>query len=340
MSKIKTEDVLDILGTKIKKGESATVSFNVAKLHTQNTIDVPIIIERSKKPGPTVLITAGIHGDEINGVEIVRQIISKGINKPKRGTIICVPVINVFGFIHMDREFPDGRDLNRVFPGIQGGSLASRVAFKLVTEVLPHADFVMDFHTGGADRFNAAQVRIIDEEPTLKELAKVFGAPFVLYSNNLSKSFRNTCHKLGIPILLFEGGKSFHIDNAITNSGVNGAKRVLDHLEMLNRKFKVSLPKNPCVFITDSKWIRASHSGMFKPIVAINTYVAIDDVLGHITDPYGSFNHFVKAKNEGYVFNINQSPIIYQGDAIFHISTEIENFVKPTVIETEQIKND
>ncbi|MBR9845196.1 MAG: succinylglutamate desuccinylase/aspartoacylase family protein [Algicola sp.] len=319
------KDVLEILGEKVALGKSATVSFNVAKLHTQNTIDVPIIIERSKKPGPTVLITAGIHGDEVNGVEIVRQLIAKGINKPKKGTIICIPVINVFGFIHLDREFPDGRDLNRVFPGIKGGSLASRVAFKLVTEVLPHADLVMDFHTGGADRFNAAHIRIIKGEKNLKELAKIFGAPFVLYSKNLNKSFRKTCHKLGIPILLFEGGKSFNIDNTITNTGVNGAKRILHHLGMLNSKFKVSQPKKPCVFISGSRWIRANYSGMFKSTVGINSHVKKGDVIGNITDPYGSFNHFVKAPNAGYIFNINESPIIYQGDAIFHISTALKH---------------
>ena len=317
------KEILHILGKEIALGESAKVSFNVAKLHTQNSIDVPVIIERSKKPGPTVLITAGIHGDEVNGVEIVRQIIAKGINKPKRGTIICVPVINVFGFIHMDREFPDGRDLNRVFPGIKGGSLASRVAFKLVTEILPHADLVLDFHTGGADRFNAAQIRIIKGEDTLDNLAKVFGAPFVLYSKNINKSFRNTCYKLGIPVLLFEGGKSFHIDSTVTNTGVNGAKRVLSHLGMLNRKFKVSAPKKSCIYISESKWIRANFSGMFKSTVNINAEVKKGDVIGNIVDPYGSFNHFVKAPNDGYIFNINESPIIYQGDAIFHISTKL-----------------
>ncbi|RKE98579.1 succinylglutamate desuccinylase/aspartoacylase family protein [Ichthyenterobacterium magnum] len=318
------KEVLEILGEKVALGESATVYFNVAKLHTQNTIDVPVIIERSKKPGPTVLITAGIHGDEINGVEIVRQIIAKGINKPSRGTIICIPVINVFGFIHMDREFPDGRDLNRVFPGGKGGSLASRVAHKLITEIVPHADLIMDFHTGGADRFNAAQIRIIKNEIVLDELAQVFGAPFIFYSKNLNKSFRNTCYKMGIPMLLFEGGKSFNIDANITNTGVNGAKRVLNHLEMLNKKFKVSQPKKSCVCINDSKWLRAKFSGMFKATVKINSKVEKDDVIGHITDPYGSFNHFVKAPNNGYIFNINESPIIYQGDAIFHISIKLE----------------
>lgn len=318
------KEILHILGKKVALGESTKVSFSVAKLHTQNTIDVPVIIERSKKPGPTVLITAGIHGDEVNGVEIVRQIISKGINKPKKGTIICIPVINVFGFIHMDREFPDGRDLNRVFPGAKSGSLASRVAHKLMTEIVPHADLVLDFHTGGADRFNAAQIRIIKNEVVLDELAQVFGAPFIYYSKNLNKSFRNTCYKLGIPMLLFEGGKSFHIDNTVTNTGVNGTKRILNHLGMLNRKFKVSKPKKDCIKILDSKWIRANHSGMFKAIVDVNTLVKKGDVLGNITDPYGSFNHFVKAPNNGYIFNVNESPIIYQGDAIFHISTKLQ----------------
>ncbi|WP_353776972.1 succinylglutamate desuccinylase/aspartoacylase family protein [Winogradskyella sp. 3972H.M.0a.05] len=318
------KEILEILGEKVALGERKTVSFNVAKLHTQNTIDVPVIIERSKKPGPTVLITAGIHGDEVNGIEIVRQIIAKGINKPKRGTIICIPVINVFGFIQMDREFPDGRDLNRVFPGSKEGSLASRVAHKLIKEIVPHVDLIMDFHTGGADRFNAAQIRIIKGEVILDELAEVFGAPFVLYSKNLNKSFRNTCYKLGIPMLLFEGGKSFHIDPNVTNTGVNGAKRVLNHLDMLSNKFKVSKPKKKCVFISSSKWIRANRSGMFKPSVKINSRVKKGDPIGNITDPYGSPSFPVKAPNDGYIFNINESPIVYQGDAIFHISTAVE----------------
>jgi predicted deacylase len=319
------KDVLHILGKSVGLGQSAKVSFNVAKLHTQNSIDVPVIIERSKKAGPTVLITAGIHGDEVNGVEIVRQIISKGINKPKKGTIICIPVINVFGFIHMDREFPDGRDLNRFFPGSKTGSLASRVAHKLMTEIVPHADLILDFHTGGADRFNAAQIRIVKNEVVLDELAETFGAPFIYYSKNLNKSFRNTCFKMGIPILLFEGGKSFQINKTITNTGVNGIKRILNHLDMLTSKFKVSRPKKDCIRILDSKWIRASHSGMFKSRVNVNTFVKKGAVIGHITDPYGSFNQFVKAPNDGYIFNVNEAPIIYQGDAIFHISTKVES---------------
>jgi len=316
-------DILDILGESILLGERREINFNVAKLHTRTTLEVPVIIERSKKPGPVVLFTAGIHGDEVNGVEIVRQIISKGINKPKKGTIICIPVINIFGFLNMDRAFPDGRDLNRMFPGTKSGSLASRVAYKLVKEIVPKVDLIIDYHTGAANRFNAAQIRIINDDTELKKLATVFGAPFVLYSKNLNKSFRNTCYKLGIPMLLFEGGKSFHFNNTITNTGVNGAKRILNHLGMLHIKFRLSTPKKKCVFIAESKWIRAKYSGMFRASIAINSKVKKGDVIGHITGPFGKFHHFIKAENSGYIFNVNEAPIVNQGDALFHISTKL-----------------
>ncbi|RMZ51814.1 succinylglutamate desuccinylase [Flavobacteriaceae bacterium PRS1] len=316
-------DILHILGEAIALGDRREINFNVAKLHTRTTLEVPVIIERSKKSGPIVLFTAGIHGDEVNGVEIVRQIIAKGINKPKKGTIICIPVINIFGFLNMDRAFPDGRDLNRMFPGTKSGSLASRVAYKLVQEIVPKVDLIIDYHTGAANRFNAAQIRIVNDDSQLKKLASIFGAPFVLYSKNLKKSFRNTCFKLGIPMLLFEGGKSFHFNTTITNTGVNGAKRILNHFGMLNAKFRISKPKKKCVFIAESKWIRAKYSGMFRASIAINSKVKKGDVIGHITGPFGKFHHFVKAENSGYIFNVNEAPIVNQGDALFHISRKL-----------------
>ncbi len=317
------KDILYLLGEAIPLGERREINFNVAKLHTRTTLEVPVIIERSKKIGPIVLFTAGIHGDEVNGVEIVRQIIAKGINKPKKGTIICIPVINIFGFLNMDRAFPDGRDLNRMFPGTKSGSLASRVAYKLVQQIVPHVDLIIDYHTGAANRFNAAQIRIIKGDSKLHKLATIFGAPFVLYSKNLNKSFRNTSYKLGIPMLLFEGGKSFYFDKNITNTGVNGAKRILNHLGMLHSKFRISKPKKKCVLIAESKWIRAKYSGMFIASIAINSKIKKGDVIGHITGPFGKFHHFVKAENSGYIFNVNEAPIVNQGDALFHISTKL-----------------
>ena len=317
-------NILNILDTKILPGESKEVNFDVANLHTSSPVNVPVIIERAKKPGPVVLFTAGIHGDEVNGVEIVRQLIAKGINKPKCGTVICIPVINIFGFINLKREFPDGRDLNRVFPGSLDGSLASRVAHKLIHEIVPYVDYIIDFHTGGAGRFNAPQLRIIKENKQLNELAKIFGAPFVLYSKNLNKSFRNTCYKLGKPMLLFEGGKSYHLDENVTLAGVNGAKRILNHLGMLSAKQTVSKPKKDCVFINESRWQRASYSGMFRATIPMGTNVKKGDILGYITDPYGKLNFAVKAPNSGYIINVNESPIVYQGDALFHITTKLK----------------
>lgn len=313
---------LEILGEKIELGESKTVDFNIAKLFTSTNIAIPVIIERSLIPGPTILITAAIHGDEINGVEIVRQLIARKINKPKRGSIICIPILNVFGFLNTERAFPDGRDLNRVFPGNKRGSLASRVAYYLTTQVLPHVDYCMDFHTGGASRFNAPQVRVNPGDENLLKLAKVFNVPFIVYSKNLKKSYRATCNKLGIPIVLFEGGKSLESNTQIVNYGVRGIKRFLYFLDMLDSKFNVTNPIKDSVIIEKSRWIRAQKSGLFHLNIKCSKWVEKGEILATITDPYGKMTFNVIATNEGFIINVNQTPIVHQGDAIFHISTK------------------
>jgi predicted deacylase len=266
-----------------------------------------------------------LHGDEINGVEIVRQIITKNINKPKTGTIICIPVINVFGFVNQAREFPDKRDLNRVFPGSKKGSLASRFAFYLLKEIMPHIDYAIDFHAGGASRFNAPQIRIVPKNSELKKLADIFQAPFGLYSKNIAGSFRNSCNKLGVKMLLFEGGKSVNINEEVTQEGIEGTKRVLDHLGMLNPKKEVTYPEKPTIYITKSNWIRAKYSGMFHGYTSIGNYVVKGQLLATISDPYGKIEFTVKAPNSGYIINVNDAPIVYQGDAIYHISTQISD---------------
>ena len=312
-----------LLGEEIQPGASRELNFSFAKLHTNTSVEVPIIIERSQYEGPTVLFTAGIHGDEVNGIEIVRQLVSKGINKPKIGTIICIPIINVFGFLQKLREFPDGRDLNRSFPGSKKGSLAAQVAYQLMNDIIPHVDYCFDFHTGGSSRFNAPHVRIEKGDVKLTKLAETFNAPFILHSKNLKKSFRNSCQKKGVPLLLFEGGKSNSIDTVVSNTGVNGSKRVLAHLGMLRSQFKVSSPKRTSVIISHSKWIRANASGMFKSAVKVGSLVGQGEVIGHITDPYGKVHYWIKASNKGFIINVNEAPLVYQGDALFHISTEL-----------------
>jgi predicted deacylase len=312
-----------LLGEEIRAGESRELNFSFAKLHTHTSVEVPIIIHRSQYEGPTVLFTAGIHGDEVNGIEIVRQLVSKGINKPKIGTIICIPIINVFGFLQKLREFPGGRDLNRAFPGNKKGSLAAQVAYQLMNDIIPHVDYCIDFHTGGSSRFNAPHVRIEKENAQLTKLAETFNAPFILHSKNLKKTFRNACKKKGVPLLLFEGGKSNSIDAVVSNTGVNGSKRVLEHLGMLRSQFKVSSPKRASVIISQSKWIRARASGMFKSAVKVGSLINHGEVIGHITDPYGKVHYWIKASNKGYIINVNEAPLVYQGNALFHISTEL-----------------
>lgn len=312
---------LIILGKSIKPGESKTINFSFAKLYTATNIEVPVIIERSSEPGPTVLLTAGIHGDEINGVEVIRQIIATKINKPKIGTIISIPILNIFGFLHASRDFPDGRDLNRVFPGARTGSLASRVAYHFTKEILPHANYCLDFHTGGASRFNAPQIRVVPEDPNLLNLARIFNAPFTVYSKSIKKSYRATCKHMGIPILLFEGGKSLESNKQIVKTGVDGVVRFLDHLDMLHAQFVPLIPAKNSILIEKSRWIRAQRSGLLHVKIECNKYVQKDEFLATITDPYGTMRFKVLAPNDGYIININHAPIVHQGDAIFHLSS-------------------
>jgi len=316
-----SKDDISILGHTIKLGESKTIDFSIAKLYSSANVEIPVIIERSINPGPTVLFIAGIHGDEINGVEIVRQLLAKQINKPKKGTIICIPILNIFGFLNANRTFPDGRDLNRVFPGSKSGSLASRVAFHFTQNILPHADYCLDFHTGGSARYNAPQVRIMPGNSDLLELAKVFSPPFIVLSKNLNKSLRAACFNLGIPSILFEGGKSLSSDKHIVKKGVDGVKRVLVKLNMLDEKFIPEKLLTDSIVIEKSKWLRATKSGLLHIKIDCGKFVEKDEFLATITDPYGTMRYIVKAPNKGYVINVNHSPIVHQGDAIFHIST-------------------
>ncbi|WP_431243313.1 succinylglutamate desuccinylase/aspartoacylase family protein [Flavobacterium sp. P21] len=317
---MKNSKPLVIFDEAILPGESRTINVEIARLHTTTKLNIPVIVRRSKIEGPVVLFSAGIHGDEINGVEIVRQIISKKINKPAKGTIICIPIINMYGFVNKSREFPDGRDLNRVFPGSKKGSLASRFAYHIVEEILPILDYAVDFHAGGASRFNAPQIRITENNPELKVLADVFNAPFTLYSKNISGSFRKTSESANVKMSLFEGGKSLDINNDIANEGVLGVKRLLHYLEMLDSKQLVEAAPMPSIYIKYSFWLRAKCSGLSHDFNLVGKFVTKGTILAIITDPFGKFEQKVKAPHDGFVINANHSPIVYEGDAIYHLS--------------------
>jgi predicted deacylase len=310
-----------IFHQKIGLGETVQINMDIARLNTRSKIEVPIIVSRGKVDGPCLLLIGGIHGDETNGVEIVRQIVAGGLNKPEKGTIICIPLLNVFGFLNQKREFPDGRDLNRAFPGSNTGSLASRFADHLMTKVIPKVDFCIDYHTGGAQRFNYSQVRVDRMDVESLKLAHVFGSPFIVYSKSKEKTFRKSMADLGKKVLLFEGGKSLFLDKNVTKVGIQGAINVMHHLNMRDFSARISKPnaENPPIIITNSKWIRSKHSGMYRSYVSAGQKVEKGLKLGSISDPFGDFESIFKCTQEGYILNSNHSPVVNQGDALLHI---------------------
>jgi uncharacterized protein len=312
-----SKKLFSILGQTISPGQSAFLNMEVAKLHTRTPIQIPIIIQRAKKDGPTLLLLGGVHGDEVNGVAIVRKIIKEKINRPTKGTVICIPVFNIFGYLNLTREFPDGRDLNRIFPGSKNGSLASQFAYRFMTEIAPLADYIIDFHAGGADRANFPQVRCAETDKRALELAHIFNPPVILYSKLIPKTIRENLTKMNKCALLYEGGKSKDIDDEVIRVGVEGTSNVMIHLGMRNGTPKFS--GTPAI-VKNTKWMRANFSGMFH-LKAINgSVVKKHDLLGIITDPYGEFERKVIAPFDCHIICVNTAPVVNKGDALFHIS--------------------
>ncbi|MEN9978215.1 MAG: hypothetical protein RLZZ569_840 [Bacteroidota bacterium] len=311
-----------ILGKEVQPGQSVELSMNVAKLHTHTPIQVPVFVERAEKDGPVLLLMAGMHGDEINGMEIIRRVIRKKWNKPIAGTIICLPVFNIFGYLSVTRELPDGRDLNRCFPGSKNGSLASQFAYQFMKEIAPHVDVMIDFHTGAAQRSNSPQIRCLISDPVSMELAQVFNPPFIVHSNYISKSVREAMNKIQKKILLFEGGKANSIDENIVEEGLAGIQRVLNHLHM--KAFKTESTERKPIIIESSKWLRSPQSGVFQAQIKNGQLVHEGTVLGIVSDPYGGVERKIKAHMEGFVICVNEAPLVNKGDALFHIGTSSE----------------
>lgn len=301
----------------ILPGEHKKIDVNIARLPSHSTIDISIHVARASKPGPVLLLTAGMHGDEINGIEIVRRINERGWNIPTRGTIITIPIINIYGFIHFSRYVPDGKDVNRSFPGNKNGSLASRVAYYISKEILPIIDFGIDFHTGGAERTNYPQVRCNMNYEENVMLAEKFNAPYTIHSNLRPKSLRYAANKLGKKIIVFEGGESSRFDEFAIREGINGAVRVMRYFKMTKQRAIKAKHENKV--IKHSSWVRAHSSGIFLAHVKAGQAIAKYQILGYLTDPFDEFRIVVKSPHAGYVIGLNNNPILHQGDAIMHI---------------------
>lgn len=308
-----------INGDTIAPGKQKLVSISIARLPTGTLIDIPIYVFNSKRPGPVVLIQAGLHGDEINGIEIVRRMLQQKRFKTTRGCVIAVPILNIFGFIHFSRDVPDGKDVNRSFPGRKTGSLASRIAYHYTTEVLAQVDFVIDLHTGGAQRHNFPQVRYTEGDESSKALAEVFRAPFTFPARLIRGSFRNMAIRMGKPTLVYEAGESMRFDDFAIHEGIQGILNILYHYKMIPKPEPEYIEKYAPVHLVKHRWIRAQNAGMFIPEVVNGSSIEKGEELGIITDTFAKVRKKVKAPFNGYILAINHQAVVNQGDALFHV---------------------
>ena len=310
---------IKIANEEILPGEEKQINAVISKLPTRTNIDIPIIVSRSKEDGPTLLLMGGMHGDEINGVEIVRKIISKGYNRPLKGTTICLPILNIYGFINFSRQVPDGKDINRMFPGSAKGSLASQIAYHLRNEILPQVDFGIDFHTGGSQINNFPQIRADIDRPENLALARAFSTKFILNADLREKSFRKESQKFGKPVLVYEGGESLRLSKNAVNEGIDGSLRVMHHLGMRNESPETLYES---ILLSSSFWIRARSAGLYHSLVQAGSKVSKGMTIGLITSPFGDFEVPIKSKADGHIIAINNNPVVSRGDALFHIGSE------------------
>lgn len=303
----------------LKPGEFKEFKINIAKLPSHTQIDTPIYVYRAPEDGPTLALMAGMHGDEINGMEIVRRILDTNLNRVSRGTVICMPIINLYGFLNYSREVPDGKDINRSFPGSRMGSLASRVAFHVTHDVIPSIDYGIDFHTGGARRTNYPQVRCVMADEKNVELAAAFNAPFTIDSPFRPHSLRQTAAKQGKNIIVYEGGESVRFDQHAIEEGIEGTLRLMKHLKMISHAPE---PKQENKIIWSSTWIRAKNAGLFQPVVKSGDLIHKGQQVGTITDPFGEFKETIKSAATGYCVGLNNNPVVNAGDALLHLGLD------------------
>lgn len=312
-------DFIEINGTKIAKGETKQLPLNSYSLPTHNKIEIPVSVYRSVNDGPIVLLLAGMHGEELNGIEIIRRLLIRNVfNHLRCGTVITIPVINVISFLYGKRELPDGKDLNRCFPGSENGSLGSRIAHDLMKKIIPQIDIGIDFHTGGASISNYPQIRCVFNDAANIELAEKFGAPFTLNAPFRDKSLRKEAARIGKHILVYEGGESARWDEFSINEGVDGCLRLLNNLGMTH----ITVPYSKTKIIQKTTWIRARHSGLFYAYKKYGSFIRKDEVIGAIADPFGEVEYKIKSPANGYIVGLNNKPMINQGDAIIHVGID------------------
>ena len=320
MQSMKDSETFVIGNQSIARGESCYFDLTIARLYDSTELSVPVCVIRGKEAGPVCFLSGSIHGDEIVGQEIIRRVLKKQKSRIQCGTLICVPIVNVFGYNSKSRYLPDRRDLNRCFPGNEKGSLGARLAHIFTKHILEVSHAGIDFHSGAVHKANLPQVRGCLDNPLAESLALEFGAPVVIDSRLRDGSLRGTADDLGIPVLVYEGGEALRQDEAVIKFGVRGALNCLKHLGMIKTSLKEAKKTKPQI-AKSSFWLRAPQSGTMRPLQKLGSVVDKGSKLGVISDVFGKNSIDIMASATGVIIGENRLPLVNQGDALFHIAT-------------------
>ncbi len=308
-----------VADTEVPPGSLRSLEIPVARLPTGTWVQLPIAVAHGARPGPKVWINAAIHGDELNGVEIVRRVLGRIDPRTMRGTLIAAPIVNVFGFLSQDRYLPDRRDLNRSFPGSARGSLAGRLAHLFMNEVVDGCEIGLDLHTGSNGRTNLPQIRAQIRDRRTRELAEAFGAPVMINARDRSGSLRQVATRRGARVLVYEGGEAGRFDRVAISVGTDGVLRVLAHLKMMSARHVRKRGRQPLA-ATGTIWIRASRGGILSLDVQLGESVVKGQQLGEISDAFHDKVLPVRSSESGLVIGITTNPIVNRGDAVAHLA--------------------
>ncbi|MDH3402551.1 MAG: succinylglutamate desuccinylase/aspartoacylase family protein [Acidobacteriota bacterium] len=314
------KEAFSIVGARIAPGTRETVSLPVPRLYTHAELDIPVHVVHGRRPGPRLFVSAAVHGDEINGVEIIRRLLRLKILEKLRGTLIAVPVVNVFGFINQSRYLPDRRDLNRSFPGSHHGSLAARMARLFADEIVGLATHGIDLHTGSNHRTNLPQIRASLDDPETAGMAHAFGAPVILDSTLRDGSLRQAGFDRKLPMLLYEAGEALRFNELAIRTGMRGIVGVMRSIGMLRHTKKSRAAPTLSTVARSSYWQRAPISGVLHGSVRLGTEVAKGQKIANIADPLGNDILPIRAASAGVVIGRLMLPLVHQGDALLHIA--------------------
>jgi len=304
----------------VRPGTRATIALPVARLYTHTALTMPVHVVRGRKAGPRLFVSSGVHGDELNGVEIVRRLLRRKALARIRGTLIALPVVNVYGFLGQSRYLPDRRDLNRSFPGKERGSLAAQVAHLFMTEIVAKCTHGIDLHTGSHHRVNLPQIRASLADARTLGLARAFGAPVILDVSARDGSLREAAAELGIPTLVYEGGEALRFNEVVIRAGLRGIINIMRAIGMLPPARRARTTGVEPYVARESKWVRAPASGMLHLSVQLGDKVERAQMLGRVIDPFGAEDEHVVAPAAGIVIGRLNNPLVHRGDALLHVA--------------------